>query len=139
MRERQRMHFFKLVLDNALLYGPSLNSPSLMKPQVLVLLALAIAAPPLHGSTPAWPAFRGPNCSGVAIDATPPINIGPTNSVLWKIQVPWSPSSPCIWKDRIFLTTFADNELQTRCYQQKDGKLAWSRGIKAQTLEMFHS
>jgi outer membrane protein assembly factor BamB len=58
---------------------------------------------------------------------------------LWKIQVPFSPSSPSIWGDHLFLTTFADNELQTRCYQRPDGKLAWSRGIKPDKLEMFHS
>ncbi len=92
-----------------------------------------------RGATPAWPAFRGANCSGVAPDAKPPVRISPTNSVLWKIQVPWSPSSPCIWDDQIFLTTFADNELQTRCYGRGDGKLVWSRGLKVDKLEMYHS
>jgi outer membrane protein assembly factor BamB len=99
----------------------------------------ACAACSAHAGTSAWPAFRGPNSSGVAPEATPPVKISPTNSVLWKIQVPWSPSSPCIWGEEIFLTTFADNELQTRCYQCKDGKLAWSRGVKADKLETFHS
>ncbi len=91
-----------------------------------------------HGSTPAWPAFRGPNSSGVSTEGKPPVRIGPTNSVLWKIQVPWSPSSPCIWDDQIFLTTFADGELQTRCYRRTDGQLAWSQGIKPDKLEMYH-
>ena len=100
---------------------------------------VAAAVPAVHGATPAWPAFRGPNSSGVSADATPPVKISPTNSVWWKIQVPWSPSSPCVWDDQIFLTTFAENELQTRCYQCKDGKLAWSRGVKAEKLETFHS
>lgn len=53
--------------------------------------------------------------------------------------MPWSPSSPCIWGEQLFLTAFADNELQTRCYQRRDGKLAWSRGVKPDKLEMFHS
>jgi outer membrane protein assembly factor BamB len=75
----------------------------------------------------------------VATDATPPINISPTNSVSWKIEVPWSPSSPCIWGDQLFLNTFVDQELQTRCYRCQDGKLAWSRGFKPEKLEMFHS
>ena len=110
-----------------------------MKPHALFLLVLAAAAAAVHGGTPAWPAFRGPNSSGVATDATPPVKISPTNSVLWKIQVPWSPSSPCVWGDQLFLTTFAENELQTRCYQCKDGQLAWSRGVKAEKLETFHS
>src|SRR4029077_1725552 len=35
-----------------------------------------------------WPQFRGPNCSGVAVDAHPPVNIGPSNAVLWSTEVP---------------------------------------------------
>src|SRR5215468_7312073 len=109
-----------------------------MKLSVLSCLMITAAVCAVHGATPSWPEFRGPNSSGVARDATPPVKISPTNSVLWKIPVPWSPSSPCIWDDQLFLTTFADNELQTRCYQCKDGKLAWSQSVKTDKLEMFH-
>src|SRR5215471_20091922 len=105
---------------------------------LLCLIALSGAAFSIDAATPAWPAFRGPNSSGVSADAKPPIRIGPTNSVLWKIQVPWSASSPCIWGEELFLTTYADSELQTRCYQRRDGKLVWSRGIKPDKLETYH-
>src|SRR5215471_19702533 len=105
---------------------------------LLCLIALSGAAFSIDAATPAWPAFRGPNSSGVSAESKPPVKISPTNSVLWKIQVPWSPSSPCIWEDQIFLTTFNGNELQTRCYQRGDGKLAWSRMVKPDKLEMYH-
>ena len=85
-----------------------------------------------------WPQFRGPNASGVATDAKPPVKISPTNDVLWKIDVPWSPSSPCVWGDRIFLTTIAEGQLQTRAYNRRDGKLLWSKGVKVDKLETFH-
>jgi outer membrane protein assembly factor BamB len=110
-----------------------------MKLDMLLTVIVMAAAFAADGATPIWPGFRGPNSSGVAMDATPPIDISPTNSVLWKIQVPWSPSSPCIWDDQIFLTTFSDGELQTRCYRRQDGTLAWSRGLKPDKLETFHS
>jgi outer membrane protein assembly factor BamB len=110
-----------------------------MKQHLLFCLIGTVAVTALYGETPRWPAFRGPNSSGISRDATPPLKISPTNLVLWKVQVPWSPSSPCIWGDELFLTTFADNELQTRCYQLEDGKLAWSRGVKAEKLETYHS
>src|SRR5580658_6658009 len=110
-----------------------------MKLDALLSVMVAAAAFVADGATQTWPAFRGPNSSGVAAGATPPIDISPTNSVLWKIQVPWSPSSPCIWDEQIFLTTFTDNELQTRCYHRQDGTLAWSRGLKPDKLESFHS
>jgi len=92
------------------------------------------------GASPVnWPQFRGPNSSGVAPNGRPPIKIGPTNNVRWRIDVPWSPSSPCVWGDRIFLTTFEGGELQTHCYAARTGDLFWSRGIKPRKLEDFHS
>jgi outer membrane protein assembly factor BamB len=110
-----------------------------MKLDAFVSVIAAAAAFAANGATPAWPGFRGVNSSGVAADARPPIDISPSNSVLWKVEVPWSPSSPCIWDDKIFLTTFTDNELQTRCYRRQDGTLVWSRGLKPDKLEAFHS
>lgn len=85
-----------------------------------------------------WPHFRGPNCSGTSRDARPPIKISPTNNVVWSTEVPWSPSSPCIWNNRIFLTTFVDGELQTRAYETRDGRLLWTKGLKPEKLETFH-
>src|SRR5580658_11037359 len=110
-----------------------------MKFDALLSIIVAAAAFTADGATPAWPGLRGPNSSGVGDGAKPPTDISPTNSVLWKVQVPWSPSSPCIWDDKIFLTTFSDNELQTRCYNRQDGTLVWSKGLKPDKLEMFHS
>lgn len=89
-------------------------------------------------SSSSWPAFRGPNSSGVLADANPPVNVSPTNLVLWKIEMPFSPSSPCIWGHHLFITAYADHELQTRCYDRASGKLLWSSGIKPEALETFH-
>ena len=86
-----------------------------------------------------WPQFRGPNSSGVALKANPPIAIDPTNGALWRIEVPWSPSSPAVWEDRIFLTTFSDGQLQTRCYDRRNGHSLWSQGITSTKLETFHN
>ena len=102
----------------------------------VVVIAITYVA---QAATPAWPGFRGLNSSGVAAGATPPIVVGPSNAVLWKLSVPWSSSSPCIWDDQIFLTTFTDGELQTRGYRRHDGKLVWSRGVKPDKFETFHS
>src|ERR1041385_835383 len=77
--------------------------------------------------------------TGILPNAKPPIKIGPTNLVVWKTEVPWSPSSPCLKGDQIFITTFVDGELQTRCYRRADGKLSWVRGLKPDKLETYHS
>jgi outer membrane protein assembly factor BamB len=75
----------------------------------------------------------------VAVKAKPPIKIGPNQGVLWSASVPWSPSSPCVWGDYIFLTTFADAQLQTRGYSTRDGRLLWTSGLKPDQLETYHS
>ena len=88
---------------------------------------------------PSWPQFRGLDCSGVSAQAKPPVMVNPTNGVLWSIEVPWSPSSPCIRGERLFLTTFDDGQVQTRCYDLRDGNLIWTRGLKPEKLEAFHT
>lgn len=98
------------------------------------LLPLVIAADP----PASWPAFRGPNGSGTAATAKPPVKFGPTENALWKVEVPWSPSSPCVWGNHIFLTTFANDKLETRAYDRRDGKLLWTRAAQANKLEEFH-
>jgi outer membrane protein assembly factor BamB len=86
-----------------------------------------------------WPQFRGPNCSGVAAKAHPPVQISPTNDVLWTASVPWSPSSPCLNGGQVFLTTFADGQLQTRCYSAEKGTSLWTQSIPTEKLELFHN
>jgi outer membrane protein assembly factor BamB len=58
--------------------------------------------------------------------------------VLWQIDVPWSPSSPSVLGDRIFLTTYDKGRLETRCYDRANGKLLWKQGAKPAKLEEFH-
>jgi len=89
-------------------------------------------------AAPEWPMFRGPNASGTRSDAKPPVAIGPESLVAWKAEVPWSPSSPVVAGDRIFLTTFADGRLETRCYSGKNGSLLWTRVAPHTELEGFH-
>lgn len=106
--------------------------------QTLTALLIGIACLQSVGGAQSWPAFRGPNSSGVAEDARPPLKIGPTEPAVWKIDAPWSPSSPCVWNDRLFFTTFNEGKLETRCHSARDGKLLWTRSAPAGKLEEFH-
>src|SRR5882724_3798294 len=101
----------------------------------IVILSLVNRGSAASGAN--WPEFRGPNASGVAAKAKPPVKITPTN-FLWRTEVPWSPSSPSIWGDSIFLTTLANGQLETRCYSRMKGDLVWSRPVKIEKLETFH-
>lgn len=105
---------------------------------VVLLCGSCVRLAAAEQAVPNWPQFRGANCAGLAQGARPPVKISPTEGVLWKVEVPWSPSSPCVWGEHIFLTTFSDGELQTRCYDRANGRMLWSKGVKPERLENFH-
>lgn len=108
-----------------------------MKPPApLVAAALALACSVFSAEN--WPQFRGANAAGVSLVARPPEKFGPTENVLWHVAVPWSPSSPCVWGDRIFLTTFTDGKLQVRCHNCADGALRWTADITPEAIEDHH-
>src|SRR5438046_2532465 len=53
-----------------------------------------------------WPQFRGAQGGVAADDPMLPDSWGPSQNIIWKIDVPGrSWSSPIIWGDHIFLTT----------------------------------
>lgn len=105
---------------------------------VVALLATVSSAFAADPSVQAWPQFRGPNGSGIGEGARPPARFGPGTNQTWKVPVPWSASSPIVWNDRIFLTTFEDGQLQTRAHDRASGRLLWTRGVKPGKLEAFH-
>ena len=106
---------------------------------IVCWITLIMAA--VHGLTAEswWPQFRGPNCSGVSDTAHPPAAFGPETNQLWKVAVPGGMSSPVVWKDRVFLTTFDGGKLEVHCYTRKDGRLLWKRAVPVEKLEEFHS
>lgn len=85
-----------------------------------------------------WPQFRGRNASGVSLQSKPPIKIDPSKKFLWKIEVPWSPSSMSFFRDSFFLCTFVEGSLETRCYSCSNGKLKWVRRVRPEELERYH-
>jgi outer membrane protein assembly factor BamB len=100
-----------------------------------------------------WPQFRGPNASGVAEGAKPPVtfDVEKNQNVLWKTPIPGiAVASPVVWGDRVFLTTaissdpkasfrhglYGDVEPSTDtskhtwkvyCLNKKDGKVLWEK------------
>ncbi len=69
----------------------------------LLLFSVAIHT---HGQN--WPSFRGPDGSGVAARARPPIewDIRTGKNIAWKTAVPGlAHSGPIVWGERIYLTS----------------------------------
>jgi outer membrane protein assembly factor BamB len=83
-----------------------------------------------------WPAWRGPDASGVAPGGSPPVVFGPEQGVRWKVPVPGrGNSSPVVWQDRVFLTTALDDakpsNLAVLCFARSDGRLLWQTEVGA--------
>jgi len=85
-----------------------------------------------------WPRFRGPNGSGVADDAKPPVEFGPEKNVKWKVSAPSGISSPIVAGDKVVITGFEDGKLYTIAYNRADGKEAWRAEAPAKKIEPFH-
>ncbi len=105
-------------------------------------LVLLVTAGTLLAQDPAnWPQFRGPNGSGVASgDAAPPVEFGPKQHLLWKQSLPPGHSSPSVWGERIFLTTFdpQSQKLELLCLSRKTGAILWRHGAPAEQIEKTH-
>ncbi len=88
-----------------------------------------------------WPQFRGPNSSGIAAaDAAPPVEFGPSKRLLWKRPLPVGHSSPAVWGDRVFVTTFdtAATKLELICLAADTGAILWRRAAAAPQIEETH-
>ena len=101
---------------------------------ILMFIAIAVGLPHPHGAEVRWPQFRGPAGSGIG-STDFPTHFGPNSNVLWKTELPPGHSSPCIWDDKIFLTGFNGEKLETLCLNRRDGRILWHREIQPNKIE----
>lgn len=72
-----------------------------------------------------WPQWRGPKNDGVSPETNLPAEWSATKNILWTAPMPGMGSStPCVWGDRIFLTSDEGNTLVALCLGT-DGKERW--------------
>lgn len=91
--------------------------------------------------TARWPQFRGPEASGIATDSKKlPVHFGADKNLLWKTTIPPGHSSPCIWDNRIFLTSFdkPSKKLETLCLDRGTGKILWRAAAPNTQIEKSH-
>lgn len=88
-----------------------------------------------------WMQFRGPSGSGVADDATLPVQLD-TKAIAWTANLPGRGlSSPIIVGDRVFVTSSSgvkQDRLHVQCFNATDGKLRWERQFWATGRTMCH-
>jgi outer membrane protein assembly factor BamB len=119
-------------LINALLNRLALNCCTL--PSLLLFTCLLS----LHAAESKWwPQFRGPEGRGIA-EYSAPVIFGPDTNLQWKTKIPTGASSPIIWKNRIFLTGFDGEKLETFCLDRGTGTILWRKPAPTQKIELSH-
>ncbi len=81
----------------------------------------------------AWPCFRGPLGTGIAVHSGAPLSWnGETGeNIRWKVPVPkLGFSSPVVWENRVFLTGSDDKTQEVYCFDADTGNLLWRQEMK---------
>jgi outer membrane protein assembly factor BamB len=79
-----------------------------------------------------WPAWRGPQGTGVAPAQELPDHWGDKDHVRWRRPLPdRGNSTPIVWGDRVFLTqaTDKDDRRTLMCFDRADGRVLWQSGV----------
>jgi outer membrane protein assembly factor BamB len=76
-----------------------------------------------------WPAFRGPNGSGVAADDKAPADLTLEKGLAWKVATPGGHSSPIVVRNRVFLTGSVGESRIVMALDGATGKEVWKRAF----------
>jgi outer membrane protein assembly factor BamB len=107
---------------------------SILTRAALVLLAVVLAQLSTVAQTPKapdWTRFRGPNGSGVSSAKNVPLEFGPNNHLIWRLELPTGYSSPILFGDRIYVTGVRDKALVTFAIDRTRGTIIWERTAPA--------
>ncbi len=85
-----------------------------------------------------WNQFRGPNGTGVAVGARPPVKFDLKKNLHWATALPAGHSSPVIWKNRIFITGMKDGQFETLCIDRTTGNILWRKTAPKVEIEKHH-
>jgi outer membrane protein assembly factor BamB len=88
-------------------------------------VCLILAAPVSAGN---WPQWRGPKNDGVSTETGLPAEWSETKNVLWKLPMPgMGGATPCVWGDKIFLTSGDETDQLLALCVGTDGKEVWRK------------
>ena len=77
------------------------------------------------------PGWRGPTYDGLSKETNLPTTWSEDKNVVWKLKLPGrGGATPCVWGDRIFLTSVDNNDVVLLCVST-DGKELWNRTLSS--------
>jgi outer membrane protein assembly factor BamB len=86
-----------------------------------------------------WPAWRGPEGTGVASEKNLPLHWSTNENVRWHTALPErGNSTPIVWNERVFLTQTVGSRGTLMCFDRGNGKLLWQEGPSFPEKEMSH-
>ncbi|MCA9127997.1 MAG: PQQ-binding-like beta-propeller repeat protein [Planctomycetales bacterium] len=95
----------------------------------LSLILIASSSSRSVAESPNWSSWRGPTADGHSSESDLPVRWG-ADSVKWKVALTGKgQSSPMIWEDRIFLTSYLEQGRQRliACYHRTSGTKLWEK------------
>jgi outer membrane protein assembly factor BamB len=103
---------------------------------VLLLLSSAIS------NASNWPSWRGDLAgTGKSTETDLPLKWSKTENVKWRVELPnRGNSTPVVWGNRVFISQVVEKEnfRSLMCFNRKNGKLLWQRGVKFSEKESTH-
>ncbi len=115
----------------------------------LLLLATPLLSEESSNTIHSWPQWRGPDGTGAAPAADPPVTWSEQDNIKWKVSIPGQGhSSPIVWGDHVFVSTAVAQQPVVEPTEQKppagsydytvmalsrwDGSLLWQRVARSQ-------
>lgn len=102
---------------------------------------VCICAAGLFGVDPVqWPQYRGPQGAGIS-ETAGPVQFGPKQNLLWAVELPHGHSSPSIWGDQIYVSSFdkSSKKLEVIAVDRKNGRIRWRQTVPATEIEKVHA
>jgi len=127
----------------AFITGSKISWPG-MNIKHCAVLSLALLGPGFFTSgarAENWPAWRGPEGTGVCQEKNLPLHWSTNQNVRWRTPLPErGNSTPIVWGDRIFLTQAIEREGRRTllCLDRASGKLLWQQGTLFPGKEPTH-
>ncbi|MBI5760862.1 MAG: PQQ-binding-like beta-propeller repeat protein [Planctomycetales bacterium] len=106
--------------------------------QLIVVVGLLSTSSLLAGD---WPAFRGPDGTGLSNEKNVPLKWSPTENIKWKAPLPAPGNgSPIVSKGKVFVTVATDKgkKRSLLCYDRKTGEQLWAKHVAFEGDEPTH-
>ena len=77
-----------------------------------------------------WPQWRGARSDGISSEQGIPQSWSRTKNVAWRTPLPGrAGATPCVWGDRIYLTSNEGDDLMLLCVNAADGEIRWKKKV----------